>query len=325
MLANFSQVKVSTDFDELVFFLGHVQEAARNFAELGDRLRTATSRNSTPSILKHEINTVFAVQAGDLLCQCWRRGMLSVYRPHFYMLEEDEPRIRYVFSWFTFIRWHLAPMFKTRFRDDWKSEFAPEMDQLKGQDYHSQRDYQSVASDDANDLVIWRLNLHADVQATACDIVAEELGKLALAVEQRLKQLPANPRKLTPNVESADFGDTGGARPSQLPYQKLWDYAQKMWASGTDKFKICECISTGPGNYSECVEHLITNVKRTEQTRRFHSVKDTLNADIRTELGLEIHRVGEQVLLFKAGERPTLKRKRKSATTKKKIGTKRKR
>lgn len=81
MLANFSRVNASADVDELVFFLGHVKEAARNFADLGDRFRKATSHNITPSVLKHDINTVFAVQAGDLLCQCWRRGMLSVYRP----------------------------------------------------------------------------------------------------------------------------------------------------------------------------------------------------------------------------------------------------
>lgn len=190
MLVYFSWVNSSTDVDELVSFLVHVREAARNFAELGDRFRTATSRNITPSVLKHDINTVFAVQAGDLLCQCWRRGMLSVYRPHFYFPDEDEPRIRYVFSWFTFIRWHLATSFKNRFRDDWKSEFAPEMDQLKGLDHPSQRDYQSAATDDANDLVVWRLNLHADVQETACNILAEKLGQLAEAVEQRLRQLP---------------------------------------------------------------------------------------------------------------------------------------
>jgi hypothetical protein len=180
MLANFSRVNESADVDELVFFLRHVKEASRNFADLGDWFRKATSRNITPSVLKHDVNTVFAVQAGDLLCQCWRRGMLSVYRPHFYFPSEDEPRIRYVFSWFTFIR------------DDWKSEFAPEMDQLKGLDHPSQRDYQSAATDDVNDLVVWRLNLQADVQATACDILADELGQLAEAVEKRLRQLYAD-------------------------------------------------------------------------------------------------------------------------------------
>ena len=190
MLANFSRVNAAADVDELVFLLGRVKEAARSFADLADRFRKAISSQIPPSILKHEINTVFATQAGDLLCQCWRRGMLSVYRPRFYLPGEDEPRIRYVFSWFTFIRWHLATVFKTRFRDDWKSGFAPEMDQLKGLDHHPQKDYQSAASEDANDLVVWRLSLHADVQATACDILAEELEKLAEAIEQRLGQLP---------------------------------------------------------------------------------------------------------------------------------------
>lgn len=190
MLANFSRVNAAADVDELVFFFGRVKEATRSFADLADRFRKATSSQIPPSIFKHEINTVFATQAGDLLCQCWRRGMLSVYRPHFYLPGEDEPRIRYVLSWFTFIRWHLATVFKTRFRDDWKSEFAQEIDQLKGLDHHPQKEYQSAASEDANDLVVWRLSLHADVQATACDILAEELEKLAEAIEQHLRQRP---------------------------------------------------------------------------------------------------------------------------------------
>jgi hypothetical protein len=189
MLANKHRVNTIGDVDELVFFLGHVKEATSNFVDLGNRFRAATSRNINPNVLKHEINTVFALQAGDLLCRCWRREMLSVYRPDFYVPDEGDPRIRYVFSWFMFIRWHLATIYKTRFRDDWKSEFAPELDQLKGQDHNSWRDYQSAASQAVNDLVVWRLNLHADVQATACDILAEELGQLAETVTKRLKEI----------------------------------------------------------------------------------------------------------------------------------------
>lgn len=190
MLANFSWVNASTDVDELVFFLVHVREAARNFAELGDRFRKATSRNSTSNVLKHDINTVFALQAGELLCQCWRRGMFSVYRPRFYLPEEGEPRLRNVFSWFTFIRWHLAPRFENRFRADWQSEFAPEMDKIIGQKESPPPDFSSAVSDDAKELAVWRLNIHADVQATACVILAEELEQLLDAVKRRLEELP---------------------------------------------------------------------------------------------------------------------------------------
>lgn len=128
MVANFSRVRECADIDELIFWLGHVSEAARSYAELADRFRLAPSRSRTPSTLKRDVNGVFALQAGELLCQCWRRGMFSVYRPHFFLPEEADPRLWHVFSWFTFIRWHLASIFKDRFRADWQSEFAPEMD-----------------------------------------------------------------------------------------------------------------------------------------------------------------------------------------------------
>jgi hypothetical protein len=226
MLANFSRVNTATDFEELVLFTGQVNEAIRTFVDLGDRFRKATSRNLTPCVLKHDVNTVFAVQAGDLLCQCWRRGMLSVYRPQFYLPEEDEPRNRYAFSWFTFIRWHVAPIFKSRFRDDWKAEFAPEMDQLKGLDYHPQKAYQSAASEDANDLVVWRLNLYADVQAAACDILVEELGQLAGAAEQCLG-LPPGGTRAKPKGRSGKSKD----KPSieELYYSLPEDQQDELW------------------------------------------------------------------------------------------------
>ena len=220
MLANFSRVNTATDFDELVLFTSQVNDAIRTFVDLGDRFRKVTSRHIPPSVLKHEINNVFARQAGDLLCQCWRRRMLSVYRPYFYLPEEDEPRIRYVFSWFTFIRWHLATIFKSRFRDDWKSEFAPEMDQLKGQDHHSLGEDKFSAIDDAKDLVVWRLNLYAEVQATACDILAEELRQLADAVEQRLMQLRRNPSESPQGIKSAAVSDKNDKQVPAPPLPK---------------------------------------------------------------------------------------------------------
>ena len=193
MVANVSRIHSCADIDELVFLFGQVREAARSFAELAERFRLAPSRSRTPSVLKHDINTVFAVQAGELLCQCWRRGMFSVYRPHFYLPEESEPRLRYVFSWFTFIRWHLAPIFNNRFRADWQSEFATAVDQLRGQKDGPPPDFTAAVSDDAKELAVWRLDLCADVQETACAILAEELEQLLEVVEQRLGQLPADP------------------------------------------------------------------------------------------------------------------------------------
>jgi hypothetical protein len=109
----------------------------------------------------------------------------------------------------------------------------------------------------------------------------------------------------------------------QTPYQKLWDYAQKMWTSGTDKFKICEHISNGPGKYSNCLDHLIPNVGRSDQTKRFHSVASVLNKEIKITLGLEVYRLGEQVLIREAAPKPTTKSKHNANT--KKSATKRKR
>lgn len=195
MVANCSRVYEFTDVEELILLLGHVREAARSFAQLAERFRLAPSRSRTPSVLKHDVNTVFAVQAGELFCQCWRRKMFSVYRPHFYLPEKGDPRIRYVLSWFTFIRWHLASIFKNRFRADWRSEFAPEMDQLKGQKEGPPPDFTAAVSDDAKELAVWRLDLYSDVQATACAILAEELGQLLEAVERRLGQLPEHNRR----------------------------------------------------------------------------------------------------------------------------------
>jgi ElaB/YqjD/DUF883 family membrane-anchored ribosome-binding protein len=111
----------------------------------------------------------------------------------------------------------------------------------------------------------------------------------------------------------------------QTPYQTLWDYAQKMWTSGTDKFKICEHISNGPGNYSECLEHLVPNTSRTDQTKRFHSVCGAMNKEIRAPLGLEVYRFGEQIFVCKAGRKPLEHKPKPQKTTTKKSTTKRKR
>lgn len=188
MVANFFRVRESTDVDDLALWYGHGRQAARSFAELAERFRSAPSRSRTPSVLKRDVNGVFALQAGEVLCQCWRRGMLSVYRPRFYLPEKDEPRIRYVISWFTFIRWHLAPIFKNRFRADWQSEFATFVDQLIGQRDSLPPDFTAAVSDDAKELTIWRLDLCADVQATACAILAEELEQLLEAVKTQLRE-----------------------------------------------------------------------------------------------------------------------------------------
>lgn len=190
MIANFSRVRELAYIDELLFWRGQVREAARSFADLAERFRLAPSRCRSASILKHDINSLFAMQAGELLCHCWRRGMLAVYRPNFYLTEEGEARLRYVFSWFTFIRWHLAPIYKNRFRADWRSEFAPEMDHLRRQKVVYPADFTTQFSDNHSELLLWRLGLYAEVQATACAIFVEELQRLQEAIDQHRGQLP---------------------------------------------------------------------------------------------------------------------------------------
>lgn len=233
MIANYDRVNASTDVDELVGFLIHARQSARTFAEIGERFRLAPSRSRTPSILKHDVNTVFAVQAGELLRKCLLRGMFFIYRPQFYLPLEEEPRLRCVFAWFTFIRSHLAPAFRNRFRADWQSEFAPEMDHIIGQKDRPQPDFGPAVSDDPKELVLWRLELFADVHATACVILSEELEQLGNAIEQRLKKFKSNSK--------ANAG-SGGAQPKYT--EKQLDSFHKWWDEYSEhcgsKRKTCQ-------------------------------------------------------------------------------------
>ena len=108
-------------------------------------------------------------------------------------------------------------------------------------------------------------------------------------------------------------------------YQRLWDYAQKMWARGTAKYKICECMKNGPGDYLDCLQLLAPGVNRTDQSRQFHSVVGALNGVVKVELRLEVYKVGQQILLCEAGQRPTRKKPIAKRPTTKKSSTKRKR
>lgn len=112
---------------------------------------------------------------------------------------------------------------------------------------------------------------------------------------------------------------------SQGPYQTLWNYSQQKWASGSDKYKICQHITDGPGNYTECVEDLIPNVNRTDQSRRFHSVLGSLNKEIRDVLALEVYRWGAQILVCEVGRKPPEHERKPKQPTTKKSTTKRKR
>jgi len=90
---------------------------------------------------------------------------------------------------------------------------------------------------------------------------------------------------------TAASGDTLGQSKSEpVEYLALWEYAGKTWARGSDFFNLCESLANGPANYSSCIESLIPNVSRTDQTRRFHSVVGSLNTSIRETLGLEVIR-----------------------------------
>ena len=122
----------------------------------------------------------------------------------------------------------------------------------------------------------------------------------------------------------AGDGDEEIGPDSLGPYQKLWDYTKKMWAKNTDKFKICQHISSGPGNYSACVDDLVPNVSLTEKTKRFHSVLGSMNREIGPELKLEVYRFGQQVLICKVGQKPPEHKRKRSRTTTKKSTPKRK-
>jgi len=106
--------------------------------------------------------------------------------------------------------------------------------------------------------------------------------------------------------------------PPPIPpqYQDLWEYATKKWARGSDFCKICESVSKGPGNYTDCVNSLLPNTNRSAQTTRFHSVVGKMNKILSVELQLGVYRVprSEQVLV-----------QRVNRGTRKKSSTKRKR
>jgi hypothetical protein len=83
----------------------------------------------------------------------------------------------YVWVWLAFIRWQLIPRHQERFRADWKEQFAPQLDQLRPADreVNPKALFKSPVSEDPKEAALWRLDVSADVQATACKILAEEL------------------------------------------------------------------------------------------------------------------------------------------------------
>ena len=129
----------------------------------------------------------------------------------------------------------------------------------------------------------------------------------------------------TPPVVSDSQPTPSETVPSE--YQRLWDYAQKMWSPESDKFRICECLQNGPSGYSSLLDHLIVGVDRSKRTLRFHAVVGELNKEVRDKLGLEVYRTyrGEQVLICGAGQKPTRKKPIAKRSTTKKSTTKRKR
>lgn len=158
--------------------------------------------------------------------------------------------------------------------------------------------------------------------------VIDDIGIATISALRALRNAPTSADGLPPPTE---FPTSASVTP--CPYQTLWDYAQKMWASGTDKFKICQHISSGPGNYSACVADLVPDVGRTDQTKRFHAVVGVLNQQICGELGLRVYRPyrSQQILVERINESPnrnskTANPKRSTKkTSQKKSTTKRKR
>ena len=108
--------------------------------------------------------------------------------------------------------------------------------------------------------------------------------------------------------DSLESADRVVKTSSKSDYQSLWDYAEKKWGRGSDKYKLAESIKAGPSNYSDCVDYLIPKVNATDQNRRFNTVKAGLNQEIREELQVVVYRDGELVIL----RVPTTKVKKKS-------------
>jgi hypothetical protein len=162
---------------------------------------------------------------------------------------------------------------------------------------------------------------------SASNSLQQELSKYLDELSDRVLDLQClNGNSLNRDLEEKVLVKKVDTPPT--PYQSLWDYAQKMWTPGTDKFKICKYISNGPGNYSECLEDLVPNISRTDQTKRFHSVCGAMNKEIRVALGLEVHRPtrSQQILVQEVCESPmSEERPNNRKPTIKKSTTKRKR
>jgi len=193
MLSNVDRTQAFEDTDALILWIASVKAAARTFAELSEQFRQAAILSKTPSVLKRDVHGILSDQAGKLLCDCWDRGMLLLYchgTPE-WDLRDFGSKFDHLFTWFAFIRWHLAPQHIERFRTDWKEHFVPELDlKLKtGREVLPESLFTSPVSDDSKELVLRRLHISAAVQTTACTIMAEELQEQVEGCERRLGEL----------------------------------------------------------------------------------------------------------------------------------------
>ena len=192
MLANVFWASQCKDWDELFLWSNRVRDATRTFNELSERFRLASSRTRNPHVLKRDVDLVFPMQAGPLMCECWDRGMFSSYGctdPDWYLLSTCDSKVAPLLSWFAFIRWQLAPQHKIRFRADWGKQFFPQIDRVR-RDSYSQTSLRKAICDDPRESTVWQLDVSADVQATACTILADELAQVVEVTKRRLRELP---------------------------------------------------------------------------------------------------------------------------------------
>jgi len=183
--------------DALILWILHVETAAKAFSDLAGGFREATRRYRRPKILRRDVRMVFPLRAGKLLCKCWDRGefLILSYRSQG-IPDWDLRRFAevgkaaggsmdtvYPKVWFAFIRWHLIPTYPESFRADCSELCLPALDFVFKRKQPEQWTPYSVfcnekAWDTPEELDLIKLDGLADIQATACDIMAEHLSQV---------------------------------------------------------------------------------------------------------------------------------------------------
>ena len=171
----------------------------------------------------------------------------------------------YLFTWFAFIRWRLASLHASRFRPDWKKEFAPEVDRLR-RDSSPQKPFSpfsSPVSTDDQESILWRLDVSADIQAAACGVMAEMMQDEAERVEYRIKSMTEPNHDDSKRQRASRGPSVEQARAyflallSLLPGDEHEDATTK-WPAKTIQAKMADILGLDPVPSVRTIQRMLT-------------------------------------------------------------------